>query len=657
MSPRPDCVVYVDGKRVNDDAPSLADALDPVALDGLRITWGRETTVDQPDAATLTMTLRDPEGGRSFLEGWRVGSLVRVEATGPSWSTDPGGGGDDSAWGPNLLPYGTFEGVTLDELNRYSYWPAPERLQLVMGPMGGTALRYKHPLDASEPQSSLILTAAPVATPSDPPGAWDGVPRIGAAYTKWRIQANVRAHYAEAFVCWATVQHPYTSQVRYRGSYGVALDLTGQWANVDHEIRTVESGADVRDWPVAFLNIRLATWDDPRGLAAWPDANGSWDDLRSLEVDDLSVSHNRSLAQSATVVPFEGRVTDLVLSVDSLDRPTVAVTAMDAASELGNRVVGDEPWPAETLAERAARIMAAAGTGLTLFIDAGLRQRRVSYQDVDAQDVVTLLRTLAQSVDAVLWVSTHPTIGAYLRMEDMGARAPLFALALVDGLVTVRPSAGERVLRVSACDVLTDPVTFTQSVADVVNTVALTWLEQTTNDEGKPAPTERTIVVTDPALVTALGTRRIATSTVLADEAPARAVANSLLARTSVTDWRVEGLALEAALLARHGNAALSTATRLLDGTARNGLPMFLVDLPLWAPAVRSASVYLEGGTYTYENTAWSLELTASAAQAQGLALSWAALSGPGYRWQQFDPALAWQEIVGVTPTRDLQPL
>lgn len=84
----PDCVVYVEDSRLDDTGAALALA-DPVALDGLRVTWGRTTTVDQPEPAALSLTLLDPEGARHSWSAstwvtacaWKRQALGGVRAT------------------------------------------------------------------------------------------------------------------------------------------------------------------------------------------------------------------------------------------------------------------------------------------------------------------------------------------------------------------------------------------------------------------------------------------------------------------------------------------------------------------------------------------------------------------------------------------------
>lgn len=56
------CEVWVDGQRYADGQPA-EDTSEPFALTDLTVTWGRGSTIDQPNPATCTFTIMDPPGG------------------------------------------------------------------------------------------------------------------------------------------------------------------------------------------------------------------------------------------------------------------------------------------------------------------------------------------------------------------------------------------------------------------------------------------------------------------------------------------------------------------------------------------------------------------------------------------------------------------
>lgn len=652
----PDCVVYVDGIRLADDYDRTGDPVaagEPALLSGLTLRWGRDTTIDQPEPGTATMTLLDPPGGRSFAQLLRVGAALTIEATGTGWTDLPPG---EPGYGPNTLPWADFEDETFDlepvyygsqgngkwtNLTRET-WPPPAqgngfgRLDLPWAPR-------------SDLQARLELAPGPYARESDPPGAWDGYRRWGTADATWSLTFTFRAWHARLDAAISVKEKPFRGGTSYLTWQAITQPSDGTWRTATINVDKRTWPGQLQFWPLAvFRVLQVPTWADPLTLGpTWADAKYvTWRQLRSFDLDGVELRPDESSDQAdATVLVFAGRITDVSVSLED-DEPVIELTAADMAAELGNRVIGDVPWAASTVAVRANKILTAAGGGVTLFVDPGAAGIPVSWMDVDARPALELLQQLAISVDGVLWVGTHPTTGPYLRLEHSASRAPLFRLQTgPGGLLVVVPAAGARVLQVSACDLLAAPARFVQDVADVVTVAAVGWLEQTLDDDGKPAPTERSLIVTDGPAVAALGTRRLSLSTILSTAGAAQTVAAGILARTSSTDYRVSGLLLGAADLAA---ADQQLVTRLLDGTARNGLPLVLVDLPDWSPAGDAAPLYLEGGTYSYVAGAWNLDLVVSSAAASGVGLPWN--SAGAYRWTDFDPAILWRSLAGVQP-------
>lgn len=108
---------------------------------------------------------------------------------------------------------------------------------------------------------------------------------------------------------------------------------------------------------------------------------------------------------------FTGRVTDLTMThVDTREHGMCALirlTAMGPAAVLGVRVVGDEPWPVETGAARAQRILTLAGVAHS--ID-GATDPLVLARDVDAQPALGLLDELAGSTGAAVFDTPAGTV-------------------------------------------------------------------------------------------------------------------------------------------------------------------------------------------------------------------------------------------------------
>lgn len=71
------CELWIDGARYADGCTGEADS-DPAAMSGLTLTWGRDSTIDQPEPASLTFTILDGPGGVRFDETIALGSKVVV---------------------------------------------------------------------------------------------------------------------------------------------------------------------------------------------------------------------------------------------------------------------------------------------------------------------------------------------------------------------------------------------------------------------------------------------------------------------------------------------------------------------------------------------------------------------------------------------------
>jgi hypothetical protein len=198
----------------------------------------------------------------------------------------------------------------------------------------------------------------------------------------------------------------------------------------------------------------------------------------------------------------------------------------------------------------------------------------------------------------------------------------------------------------SACQVLRDPVSWVQTVADVVTRVAVSWKVQGVDDDGLPTTTDSTVHEIDPGLEAIHGSRRVSVSTQLQAADDAIDVAQRILARTSPADWRAEGLTVDDDDIPG-GTTGVALLLDLLDGTSRIGAPVVLGELPSWSPAGAMAGVYLEGGTYRFVGGRWVVELLVSSASGLGQSAQWDQLD-PTWTWDQWDPAITWNDLRGV---------
>lgn len=379
----------------------------------------------------------------------------------------------------------------------------------------------------------------------------------------------------------------------------------------------------------------------------------TWDELGRMAIDNVSLKAPASGTLRSGMV-FSGRITDMVAQFDDTAGGTlVEVTGADQRAELGNRDVGDQPWLEETLGSRFSRIVTASGQPIESRVSPTAAAMMVSWRDIDRQPAMTLLSELATSADGVLWAATHPTTGPYLLLESLSDRPPQFVLVKgADGVIrisTADPSA-TGALTIDACDILLEPIRWRHDVQDMATRVAVTWREQTLDDKGQPAPTDRTITQVNPLLEADIGVHRVAVGTQLSRQADAQLVSDAVLARTSNTQWRVSGLDWRADTTDQLDADALGRMMTLLDGTTRNGLPILLTNVPEWSPIPQDAGValYLEGGVYTSTDGGWDLSLITSSARAQGGAdVAWDDQPAD-WTWDQYDPAVTWNALHGV---------
>lgn len=625
------CTVYVDGQRFADGSPGEAPD-DPVALAGLQVVWGRETTVDQPEPSTCTFTAMDERGGRSFLDILRTGQTVDVTATG------------------TLYPDPT-EGTFLDP----DFTAAPPVILTNATSITDAGIFQLHPKDAAR-TTTVIFAPAPFEPAGTNPAAWDAIPATSAGQT-WRYAIRVQLPPGAA----ATVR-----PVLFSGPWANAAAIideplpvasTGGMVDVEGEFEPAVDGA----WVGVQLTVYPTgyRWVDvpPEWTWASIDPTWTWLDMDTALVDSVNAFAPAG-GTERTVLVFAGRITDVEAGWDdSLAAPAVKVTAQDFTADLANDRVGDEPWAVEAMSDRFNRVLELAGMGVTAQIDDTLTGVRVSYQDVDSQPAADLLRDLAQTVDGIMWSAVHQTTGPYLHVEDPAQRAPLAHLELVDGVVVIvmGSAIGDLALKISACDILRDPVTWTQTVSDITTRASVGWLEQGVDDDGKPETTDRTYTVVDAGAEASFGQRGISVGTMLQAEADAQAVAERLLARTSQIGWRASGLHIDDDTITKQNAASALIMLELLDGTLRNGRPLRLVDLPDWSPVSHDLAVFLEGGTYAYDinaaddDTIWQLDLTVSNAAGTGTSLTWNDVD-PTWMWAQVDPEITWLDLYGVGP-------
>jgi hypothetical protein len=627
---RASCEVWLDGQHYA-STPADAVARRPVVLAPLSVEWGRSTATDQPDTGTASFSVRVWDPPDDLLALVHVGTTVEVWAA----AHIPDAGGEQ---GPNIYPDPTFQSPpTLEGAAAWANW-VPGVVTVNPAAAGAS------------------VWAAP-APYTDTPSGWDDIP---AAYAgdRWQLSLTVTAPagvpWSPTVTGWtaptAAARVPVPTDIPSAGYVGTgAPQAVVVPFTVGELAAPVWLGAGIR------FGVDFGRWSD--AIGTWSEAVGTWSGVAST-VGWSAVGLAPPAAAVRRVLVHSGRVSDLAWSAVSDDAVDIGLIATDITGPLGNRPIGDEPWPVQTLATRAARVVELAGIPVDLRIDPGVAGVQLSGRDVDSQESLGLLRDMAQSAGGVLWPATHATTGPYLWVEDPATRASVrvFVLDPDSGLIVIDnprdPGGGLAII--SACDLLRDPVSWRQAVGDVTTLVDVTWLEQTLDDDGLLAPTERHVTMTaDAATLDRFGVNRVSMSTELVSAADATDRAAGLLGATSRLTWRVDGITYDTGLVDADIDS-LDPATRLrtlldlLDGTRRIGLGLTLIDLPAYAPIPGdTAGTYVEGGTYTYENDAWSLALKLSPTPSAGVSARWSDMPA-GWSWSEMSPGISWADAAGT---------
>lgn len=665
-APEATCELWIDGERVGDSPSNYLAGL-ATALAPLTVTWGRDNVLDQPEAATCGFTLQrrgffGPESLR------RIGSRVDVYAEAPG-SAD-------------------FESTEAIEDGQFTLDPQPaDRVSTLLNYGSNTELYdwvdtggsrglviqqdYWQAAGYGGYESANLewrLLVPPRAWTPDPED-WDGVPHLRTG-GPWIVTADISGpnrtdagNYLTMYGLPRSTKPSYfTADLTLRSTgdgnvVGGYAPTTGfdQWGQIRTSVDIAPDEGQIwplvgfwgPEWPASWRAVWVDRWE--LGEGSWADyrPGRSWAEDMCIRVDNVSVLAPED-APARTLV-FSGRITDAEMSYPADDVTVVNYTAADLSAELANVVVGDEPWQAERADARMRRIVGLLPASVRPVWKPGLSSwaaQRVGYRDVDAQPAFGLLADVAQSAGLVLWVATHHSSGPYLYPEDPGDRTPLRRFMAGDNdtaLVVTNGAVG----LISGCDILRDPLTWAESAADRTTRVDVTWQEQTTDEDGKPAPTERTVELIDTDAELLYGMRRLSVGTELTASADALTLANRLRDLTRDTGWSATGFSMPVGLLRDSvpgvdSQTRQRAVTRLLGGVTRLGLAVNIIFDPPPAPSAGypALAAYVEGGTYEYDN-GWTLNLNMTPATYQG--------TEAFMPWNGAPQAWAWQSMAAVT--------
>lgn len=412
MSTGVNCTVLVDGIRAPDGSnPADADTI--VILENLSVAWGRADTMTQPDAETCTFDILD-SAASGFTNQFRTGSRIDVLARGQVPGTEALPTFTNSGFELASVTWATVNGTAAR---------SGQRVQT-----GAQALTFV-PDDRSA-AAAVVLAPSTFEAAGANPDAWDSIPTTELGQT-WHLAVSLWIPTG------ATVEvRPALFTGPYADAWGAAPIAARTYVGND-AWQLVTFDYLVTHQTNFWLGIELRlfpsgpAWDELPPAMTWNDVDPSrtWNDYGTVYVDDAQVTSPSEPAGS-TVLVFSGRVTDLSSQWDeSAGAPVVSVTASGFTADLENRRVGDEPWNVETVDARAHRILDEAGLPITIDIDTSIDGTLLSWRDVDSQGALGLLKSIAVSVDGVLWPAVHSALGAYLRLEDPAMRTSLLQLA------------------------------------------------------------------------------------------------------------------------------------------------------------------------------------------------------------------------------------
>ena len=638
-----DCRVYLAGAPLPDTAGDLA-AGSPTALADVELIWGRGSPVDQPGPATTRIVVMDPVGGTDFFTAIPIGAVLEMFAA-----------GDVSTGAPvDVATDGGFETLALGApSNRVAKAPGSSAtLTVVAAPVHAGARAIAMTTAVVGPANTVYVPPAPFNTTN--PAAWDAIPTIGDAAWTWSV-AVLGARNGDVAV----------SGLGFRD----AADVTASAGTIGPTQRFYGDGtfhvladtvtatpAQRAYWLGVAVGVTLASWNtaDAAGPPlTWETAPDTWNGWATTVIDDQSIMAPAT-GLTRDVLVFSGRVTDMVAGLGFDGTARVEVVATDQLADLNNRYVGDVPWPAETVAARFGKIIAASGAEVETRLDNPLAGTTISRRDVDNQPAGGMMTEIAAGVDGVLWSATHSTTGPYLWLENPMLRAQVGALTLVGGVVVITVGdPGNRApgrTTIDGCDVESPDVTWTRDVADVITRVDATWLDQSTS----PEPTEAGVRVVDAPGEAAYGARRMGVTTPLTTATAATNVANRILARSRDPQWRVQNLTYDVGRFPPAPGTETADVLDLLDGTTRLGRGLIVTNVAHW-PGGEALGLYVDGGVYRYDAEGWALGLFATPMTGFGLSSAWDDLD-PTWTWTMFDPAIAWTDLFGVAgPLAELE--
>lgn len=528
-------------------------------LDGLTVTWGRDSVVSHPDPSTVTATIALVDTVPAWL---RVGALATVTAVAQSE--------EHQRSYMELLPWRARLGAGWHQ-------------QVTPDPPGATA-GHRPVFDLAGADSQAEWFIAPGVQP----------PSYISEPTQWAANAKTTAGVPVTFtitvprLTGATVRVVPLAYRRPGGPYTPAPDTAIELSPATHQADTAEytgtwtpeeSGLYVG----AHLRIQLHTapaWTAIPRERTWQAAPGTWADAGCrATVTDVRVAGTSGHATMRDVEVFTGRVQSLRVEwSDALARPIARITAVDKLSDLNGTYIGDTPWGEESWKPRARRILALAlGSADTMEGDADTWLGTMRPRDVDHRSAGELMRNTLASIAATI----YPISWNKWRVIPFIYRGS-------DQSITIPGSA-----------ILRDSVQVSTDASANISTIQVTYFNVTYDEKKKVKDVVERTTTRKTAPTNDAPPRSVKVKTELSRSSEAAELARLIGTYMSANHWVISDLSVV------HDQISEDALMRLLSAVERIAQQVLLTGLPKWFPAAKMRGIVI-GGHLTMRHGHWT---------------------------------------------------
>ena len=327
---------------------------------------------------------------------------------------------------------------------------------------------------------------------------------------------------------------------------------------------------------------------------------------------------------------FYGHVTDLSLMHEPGTDAVVSVTAVDPTARLSSVMTGDTPWPEQTAAARRSAILSAIGGSTVLYwpaFEAGPDKYNMAAKDVDNQPAWEVINDFLWGIACIPWPIAYGSTGRpglFITGQGVKRDAQLgiydtreVRTEPVADFLTWPTGSGNVQYEIptvclDACDIDLDGTEFSANPDDTTKVVRMTY-----GTDDLSGVFVYKYAGDDPSRTFEVDSGLAYTSAYREIVAGAWYDQMSYWRQDFAAPWRVDVVRVDADTVTGVTDFNLALR-RLLDQTYRINHNILLQRLPLWTPwrGKTTNTTYTEvvglvqGGTYTYDEGRWVLELT-----------------------------------------------